>query len=321
MKKIILIINLIVLLTSIKSFGQLTNGLKAHYTFGGNANDVSGQNNNGNLIGTPTLTADRFGTPNCAYEFPGNSTNFIDINYSSDFNILATESFSISLWFQGGSPAGGDLEILFQKNNPANIYNLQYDLALYDGNKPVFGAQNNGVWSNTTTYPNVDPNWHNLIAIYDNRRWYIYEDNILKDSDLSQNYGISPSIGNIIIGKNFMGKIDDIRFYNRLLTVSEIGDIYNLPGSCQSLDIQEISTKDKFVIYPNPTKNLLHISNKNDNENNLIIIYDVTGREVMKIENSTEETIIDISTLKEGTYLVKYINDEKIQTKLILKQN
>jgi hypothetical protein len=79
--------------------------------------------------------------------------------------------------------------------------------------------------------------------------------------------------------------------------------------------------ENKFVIYPNPTKNILHISTKNNNENSLIIIYDITGREVMKTKTSLEETIIDISNLKEGSYLVKNIIGEKIQSKLILKQN
>ena len=320
MKKPILLLNLIILITT-SSYGQLTNGLKAYYTFGGNTNDLSGQNNNGNFIGTPTLTSDRFGTSNCAYEFPGTSTDYINVNYSNDFNIPTTGALSISLWFQGGTPDIADYEFLFTKENPSqNQYDSDYLLALFDYNRPVFSSDTGGVWA-PLNLPQPDPNWHHVVSIYDNKKWYIYEDNVLMDSNITQTYGISQSTGNITIGKDFMGKLDDIRFYDRVLTVSEINQIYNLPGSCQSLDIQDISSEDKFVIYPNPTKDILHISKKNDHENNLIIIYDATGREVLKIENSIGETIIDISTLKEGTYLVKYINDENIQTKLILKQN
>lgn len=321
MKKTILILNLIILITT-SSYGQLANGLKAYYTFGGNTNDLSGLNNNGNLIGTPTLTSDRFATSNCAYEFPGTSTDYINVNYSNDFNIPTTGAFSISLWFQGGTPSLGDFEILFQKENPlVNPHHSDYHLGLYDVNNPSFGSLYSPIVMASTSHPNPDPNWHHVVAIYDNKKWYIYEDNVLINSNITQTYGIYQSTNNITIGKYFMGKLDDIRFYDRVLTVSEINQIYNLPGSCQILAIQDISSKNKFVIYPNPTKNILHISKKNENENNLIIIYDVTGREVLKIENSIEETVIDISTLKEGTYLVKYINDEKIQTKLIVKQN
>ena len=43
----------------------------ASYPFNGNANDVSGNGNNGILAGeskNPVLTADRFGNPNSAYQ-------------------------------------------------------------------------------------------------------------------------------------------------------------------------------------------------------------------------------------------------------------
>jgi hypothetical protein len=39
--------------------------------FTGNSLDISGNNNNAIQNGTPTLTADRFGTPNAAYDFGG----------------------------------------------------------------------------------------------------------------------------------------------------------------------------------------------------------------------------------------------------------
>ena len=46
----------------------ITNGLVAAYEFNGNADDVSGNGNNGVVIGA-TLTADRFGNVGSAYSF------------------------------------------------------------------------------------------------------------------------------------------------------------------------------------------------------------------------------------------------------------
>ncbi|MGA9778350.1 MAG: hypothetical protein ACLPRE_04365 [Limisphaerales bacterium] len=43
----------------------LTNGLLAYYPFNGNANDASGNGNNGVVYGA-TLTTDRFGMSNSA---------------------------------------------------------------------------------------------------------------------------------------------------------------------------------------------------------------------------------------------------------------
>ena len=49
-----------------------TNGLAGYWPFTGNANDVSGNGNNGTNNGA-TLTTDRFGNANSAYSFNGTS--------------------------------------------------------------------------------------------------------------------------------------------------------------------------------------------------------------------------------------------------------
>lgn len=67
-------------------FGALADGLVAHYKFDGNANDSSGNGNNGVVHGA-TLTTDRFGNANSAYKFDGeddwiqvpNSTSLQDV--------------------------------------------------------------------------------------------------------------------------------------------------------------------------------------------------------------------------------------------------
>ena len=50
-----------------------TNGLVAWYPFNGNANDSSGNGNNG-TVHNATLSADRFNNPNSAYSFNGSSS-------------------------------------------------------------------------------------------------------------------------------------------------------------------------------------------------------------------------------------------------------
>ncbi len=50
------------------AFGALTDGLMAYYPFNGNANDESGNGNNGTVNGA-TLTTDRFGDTDSAYSF------------------------------------------------------------------------------------------------------------------------------------------------------------------------------------------------------------------------------------------------------------
>src|SRR5580693_9164375 len=49
----------------------LTNGLVAYYPFNGNANDASGNTNNGTLFGTAAFGVDRFGNTNSCLSLPG----------------------------------------------------------------------------------------------------------------------------------------------------------------------------------------------------------------------------------------------------------
>src|SRR6185436_16603858 len=68
---------------------DITTGLIARYTFDGNANDVSGNNNHGTLVGGITLTTDRFGGANRAYSFNG-SNSYISVPASATLNSPTT---------------------------------------------------------------------------------------------------------------------------------------------------------------------------------------------------------------------------------------
>jgi hypothetical protein len=64
------------------------------YTFCGNALDISGNNYHGQPL-SPTLTTDRFGNPDKAYDFNGTS-DYILVGDEPD---LGTNDFSIEVWF------------------------------------------------------------------------------------------------------------------------------------------------------------------------------------------------------------------------------
>ena len=74
----------------------------ACFPFNGNANDVSGHNNNGILAGVsanPVLTTDRFDNPNSAYQFGGYyNPNWIKVPNSPSLRF--TDKLSVSLWFK-----------------------------------------------------------------------------------------------------------------------------------------------------------------------------------------------------------------------------
>ena len=68
--------------------------LVAHYTFDGNANDVSGNGNDGKVTGA-TLVADRFGKANSAYEFNG-GPDYIKVPQNKSLEIK--NNITMSFW-------------------------------------------------------------------------------------------------------------------------------------------------------------------------------------------------------------------------------
>ncbi len=74
----------------------ISQNLVAYYPFNGNANDQSGNSINPTYIGTGvTLTTDRFGNPNSAYNFDGATGSYMRM----PADLLPTTNRTVSLWF------------------------------------------------------------------------------------------------------------------------------------------------------------------------------------------------------------------------------
>ena len=76
-----------------------SNGLVGWWPFNGNANDISGNGNNGTVNGA-TLSNDRYGQSNAAYAFNGTS-QWIDIANSTSLN--PTSQLTISVWVESSA--------------------------------------------------------------------------------------------------------------------------------------------------------------------------------------------------------------------------
>ncbi|MDJ1500349.1 hypothetical protein [Xanthocytophaga agilis] len=98
---------------------NLQQGLVACYPFEGNANDFSGNSNNGYVNGA-TLTTGRHGEPNSAYLFNGKG-NYIEL-YSAR---LKNPSYSYSLWVKPVKlPSTGEASIIFSMGSTGGDQNL-----------------------------------------------------------------------------------------------------------------------------------------------------------------------------------------------------
>lgn len=215
---------------------NLTNGLVAYYPFNGNANDVGGNNLNGEVNGA-VLTTDRFGNPNKAYSF--NTNQDITIPNSSSKN---TFPLTISLWYLVDTISTGDNGNIFSKYIPS-AYNgfLIHVLEDYGSLGPAtvpwyirdMGNRLLGDYGQPTfLQPNVKfKTWYHFVFIVNQTEGRIYiNGNLIDTHPWTGTAGSSTNdflwkIGGLYNGW-FHGKIDDIGIWDRILTPQEITYLY-----------------------------------------------------------------------------------------------
>jgi hypothetical protein len=71
-----------------------------------------------------------------------------------------------------------------------------------------------------------------------------------------------------------------------------------------TLGIDEPTTSNNLLLYPNPTIQLLYLGKPNDEYNADILITDMMGKEVITIENYDYAQPIDVSNLPSGSYII-----------------
>lgn len=205
-----------------------TDGLIGWYPFNGNANDESGNGNNGSVNG-PNLTFDRFGTNNSAYDFDG-GTEIITL--SSPFASGVNE-MTILVWFKPefSSPTPNQVISVFQQDGPLDD-GVSY-LSYYPNSNLRYGfGTGNGNFNDVVTdYPSQE--WHCAVMTYNGSSLKAYMDNsLLGSSSLTPaeyNSLAAFTIGNLDGNpvQGFIGTIDDIGIWNRALSEQEITGIFN----------------------------------------------------------------------------------------------
>ena len=191
-----------------------TDGLVAYYPFNGNANDESGNGYDGTVYGA-TLTSDRFGESDRAYNFTGNS-DYINTNFTPNF------IFSISIWYYKNKNQNDNAGLLSTYSGGFNYSGIYYAM---NGTTDWVRCDGNSLNAFNTS----SSIWKNIVIVSDGVRVRVYE-NTIKKLDFA---GKTSHSNKLIIGDSryngryFMGKIDDIRVYNRALSENEIEALYN----------------------------------------------------------------------------------------------
>jgi hypothetical protein len=211
-----------------------TNSLVAYYPFNGNANDATGNGNNGQIVGNVVPSTDRFGNPSGAYAFDGVSSSAIEVT-NTLFNI-GQEGYTISGWFASSNVNLGTVQEIIQTMPQAGI-----GIALSPPSAPDlhFGVGPTGSWTEDDIYGNqpcANQTWYQFALTKSGTSYTLYLNGQFScQQSISAAAGYDANVGCIIgsitpinpsYHETFMGRLDDFRIYNRALSSNEVQELY-----------------------------------------------------------------------------------------------
>ena len=224
--------------SSASAIPVITNGLVGAWEFSGNADDVSGNGNNG-MVNGATLTTDRFGYANSAYSFDG-----VDDVISMPSPISGYAEFTSSAWIKLGS----DLllyENALQVGLGAISYHTTSEVLVLDIYPDRNGGAGNGssVSTKYTYEPSISglqANWlHVAFAVDANNTGDIFLNGVIASSVSRQtDGGVVGNYEQTRVGATydshtsdthtyFHGLIDDVYIYNRALSATEVQTLFS----------------------------------------------------------------------------------------------
>lgn len=309
-----------------------TNGLVGWWPFNGNANDESGNGNNGTVNGA-TLTADRFGNSSKAYNFDGIND---DISVQGLQNININSKISISAWINTNQISTSK-NIVSKYGGFNDAFSLDIESTTVKFNVSPGSANWNTCFNNNI---NLTTNsWHHIVSTYDfaNNVFKIYFNGLNVGSinapfqlgnanNIPVLFGHCYDPNNIVSSQRFNGKIDDIGIWNRALTEQEILDLYNGNICYENVTVTDtllintgitgynpITYMNTLKIWPNPTNDQITIDAGDLTAMNgySIRIENAQGQQVFQNVVNQQQFYIDITTWGgNGLYFVQIIDPQ-----------
>lgn len=230
---------------------MLTNGLVAYYPLNLNANDASGNTNNGTISGATWING-IFGTASNALYF---GASRVVVNDSPSLDM--TNAITLSAWFKADNWNTGSRII--------NKGDLQYQLTAASGVlRFEFVNSSNTDYTLDCALPSVG-HWHNSVATYDGSIRRLYIDGVsvatgAASGSITVTNGYPPGNYNLNVGAKsdsanpidfFSGSICKVRIYKRALATNEVPLLYQYELSAPQLSsaavVLQLSTTNLVV--------------------------------------------------------------------------
>jgi hypothetical protein len=321
MKKIYTFILFVLFVFGIQNaIGQnssLLNGLISYYSFDyqGSFPDAHGYNNG--IINGAIFNSN--GILNGCYSFDG-SNDFISIPGLDSFN---ENEFTFSVWIFKS----------LTSNKIASVLNTKAGQIWYDNKnfrelmlRAIDSRNGTGNTHLLQEYSLSNNEWHHIVFTANGNSLEGYIDGI--NTSLYMNY-TTESIqgtynlaeigadGNTNYGRQrfWNGKIDELGFWDRVLTANEIMELYNngvgKPYPFFGVSSGPLYSADKISIYPNPTKDMFYLGHINDiNKITKYEIYGMNGKLMLENSINNSSTLINASNFPSGIYTILIKNHE-----------
>jgi hypothetical protein len=284
------------LFVSLFSIGQTP---YAHYPLDGNANDISGNNLNGTLNGSPAPTTNRLNVANKAMVFDG-SGDYIALPVEFDFATM-----TVIVWCKATSLSGvtavyscdnstlqnGQQKIILDPNNGNNTLRLRSGSAAWDQ------SFNLNQW-----YQIAFVRTPTRVKFFVNGSLVSTVNNPTNTQFIGSNNFATIGAG-YTLSNFFTGSIDDLLIYNSALTDVELTYNYTSIKEEKELSDKLNAFSKSGIIYSNIESEMLA-------DVKSINVFDLSGRIINYSNAVIGEMALNSTILSPGVYVVSFVNKE-----------
>ncbi len=295
-------------------------GLVAHYSFEGDAKDVTPFANHGTVGGNPVFiqVTHPTGTKGTAIKFDGDRDSIFVANKVQ----LISDYTTVSFWVRvdGQNLADPEAYIINFGN-----WDQRWKISLPQHLKVVWTTN-----SKNAQFPNFISDmdsgtgnellkgfWWYVTMVHDGQKDIIYIDGkevnskpVLGTLNSTSRPLIMGGIGNG--GQYFNGALDEVKIYNKALTAAEIAKLHKTATT----DVDNIPTDELLSVikslHPNPVDDVLLVEHTLPGTQPLLLrVYDLQGRQVdaQRYDSNTLSNTIKLNVDKytPGTYFLNFI--------------
>lgn len=293
----------------------IADSLYAHYNFEGNILDETAFNHDLEVV-SGSISYDLVNPNDSAIFFDGNST----ISTIGNFDNSSFDEMSVALWIKSDSITNA-LQICFQGSYIGFGAYIQANSGKFLG---FFDGSSSGGYESTT--PITDNVWHHVVMQTDGSTTSVYIDGVF-DGNLVEPFYKGTGVANnkFYFGKSnlgaqyFTGSLNDVRVYNRQLSLAEIDTLYSGGGSIAIINLGNTAKID-LSIYPNPTQKNILLDLKKEYENVQVIITDALGRKVYQEAISNQQYLQLALDGPAGIYFISVAIENELFTYQVVKE-